>query len=49
VQESRLHNLDYLPFTEKEMRFLAADPLFAEIEPRLAEQIRVALQKHDGG
>ena len=49
MYRSRLHNLDYLPFTEKEMRFLAADPLFAEIEPRLAEQIRVALQKHDGG
>ena len=49
MYRSRLHNLDYLPFTEKEMRFLAADPLFAEIEPRLAEKIRIALEEHDGG
>ena len=49
MYRSRLHNLDYLPFTEKEMRFLAADPFFAEIEPRLAEQIRIALEEHDSG
>ena len=47
MYRSRLHNLDYLPFSEKEMRFLAANPLFAEIEPRMAADIQKALAERE--
>ena len=46
---SRLRNLDYLAFTEKEMRLLTADPLFYEIEPKMAAEMRQALEEHDSG
>ena len=46
---SRLRNLDYLAFTEKEMRLLTADPLFYEIEPKMAAEMRQALVEHDSG
>ncbi|MBR6089880.1 MAG: hypothetical protein IKP86_08100 [Anaerolineaceae bacterium] len=38
-----------LSFTTEEMRFLAKDPLFAEMMPELASDIRNALIKYDTG
>ena len=49
TRRSRLHNLDYLGFTEAEMRQLAADPGFAEFQPEMAADIRRALEEHDSG
>lgn len=46
---SRVQNLDHLGFTEREMRQLTADPLFAQLQPQLAEDIRRALEEHDSG
>ena len=46
---SLLHNLDYLGFTEAEMRQLAADPGFDEFQPEMAADIRRALEEHDSG
>ena len=46
---SRLHNLDYLGFTETEMRQLAADPGFAQFQPEMAAEMRKALSEHDSG
>ena len=46
---SRLHNLDYLGFTETEMRQLAADPGFAQFQPEMAAEMRKALAEHDSG
>ena len=49
TMRSRLHNLDYLGFTEAEMRQLAADPGFAEFQPEMSADIRRALEEHDSG
>ena len=38
-----------LSFTIDEMRVLAADPIFADMEPRLAADIRNALAEYDSG
>ena len=46
---SRLHNLDYLGFTEGEMRLLTADPLFAQLQPQMAADMKQALLEHDSG
>ena len=46
---SRLHNLDYLGFTETEMRQLVADPDFAQFQPEMAAEMRAALEEHDSG
>ena len=46
---SRLHNLDYLGFTETEMRQLAADPGFTQFQPEMAAEMRIALEEHDSG
>ncbi len=46
---SRLHHLDYLGFTEEEMRQLAADPGFAQFQPEMAADMRKALAEHDSG
>ena len=49
TMRSRLRNLDYLGFTEWEMRQLAADPAFAEFNPQMAAEMRRALKEHDSG
>ena len=46
---SRLHNLDYIGFTEGEMRLLTADPLFAQLQPQMAADMKQALLEHDSG
>ena len=46
---SRKQGLDYLGFTESEMRFLASDPLFDVIEPEIAAEIRKQLAEYDSG
>lgn len=46
---SRVHNLDYLAFTEEEMRQLTADPGFEQFQPQMAEEMRKALLEHDSG
>jgi hypothetical protein len=38
-----------LAFTIAEMRVLAADPIFAEMEPDLATDIRNTLAEYDSG
>ena len=49
VMRSRIRGLDYLGFTEREMRLLAADPLFDVIDPAMAADLRKALAEHDSG
>ena len=49
VMRSRIRGLDYLGFTEREMRLLAADPLFDRIDPAMAADLRKALAEHDSG
>ena len=49
VMRSRQNNLDYLGFTEEEMRQLNTDPEFARFQPELAAEIRKALEEHDTG
>ena len=49
VMRSRIRGLDYLGFTEREMRLLAADPLFDVIDPVMAADLRKALAEHDSG
>ena len=49
VMRSRIRGLDYLGFTEREMRLLAADPLFYMIDPVMAADLRKALAEHDSG
>ena len=49
ASRSRQHNLDHLGFTEQEIRFLAADPGFAEFRPEMAAEMRRALKEHDSG
>ena len=49
VIRSRLHNLDYIGFTEGEMRLLTADPLFAQLQPQMAADMKQALLEHDSG
>ena len=49
VMRSRIRGLDYLGFTEREMRLLAADPLFDVIDPVMATDLRKALAEHDSG
>ena len=49
VIRSRLHNLDYLGFTEGETRLLTADPLFAQLQPQMAADMKQALLEHDSG
>ncbi|MBQ6342040.1 MAG: hypothetical protein IJI41_02825 [Anaerolineaceae bacterium] len=46
---SRLHNLDYLGFTEEEMRQLTADPAFARFQPQMAAEMQRALEEFDSG
>ncbi|MBQ4512561.1 MAG: hypothetical protein II969_06185 [Anaerolineaceae bacterium] len=47
VMRSRIQGLDYLGFTEREMRLLASDPLFESLEPLMASDIRKALAEFD--
>ena len=49
AMRSRIQGLDYLGFTEREMRLLIADPLFDVIEPEMAEEMRQALAEADSG
>ena len=49
AMRSRIQGLDYLGFTEREMRMLTADPLFDVIEPEMAEEMRKALAEVDSG
>ena len=49
VMRSRIQGLDYLGFTEREMRLLAADPMFDMIDPVMAADLRKALAEHDSG
>ena len=49
ASRSRQHNLDHLGFTEQEIRFLAADPGFAEFRPEMAAEMRRALELQDSG
>ena len=47
VMRSRIQGLDYLGFTEREMRLLNSDPLFESIDPAMAADIRKALAEFD--
>ncbi len=47
AMRSRIQGLNYLGFTEREMRMLTADPLFDVIEPEMAEEMRQALAETD--
>ena len=47
VMRSRIQGLDYLGFTEREMRLLAADPMFDMIDPVMAADLRKALAEND--
>ncbi len=49
AMRSRVQGLDYLGFTESEMRFLAEDPLFDVIDPEMAADIRKKLAEYDSG
>ena len=49
VFEERRNNGGDLIFTEDEIRFLAADPLFARCEPKMAADIRRAAAEIDSG
>ena len=49
TMRSRVQGLDYLGFTESEMRLLVADPLFDVIEPEMADDIRRELAEYDSG
>ena len=49
VMRSRQSNLNYLGFTEEEMRQLNDDPGFARFQPELAAEIRKAYEGHDSG
>ena len=42
---SRLQNLDYLGFTEEEMRQLLEDPGFTRFQPQMADEMRKALDE----
>ncbi len=49
AMRSRVQGLDYLGFTESEIRFLAEDPLFDVIDPEMAADIRKKLAEYDSG
>ncbi len=47
TMRSRIQGLDYLGFTEKEMRLLAFDPIFDDYQPEMAAEMRRALAEAD--
>ena len=49
TMRSRIRGLDYLGFTEKEMRLLAFDPIFDDFQPEMAAEMRRALAELDSG
>ena len=49
TMRSRIQGLDYLGFTEKEMRLLAFDPIFDDYQPEMAAEMRRALAEADSG
>ena len=49
TMRSRIQGLDYLGFTEKEMRLLAFDPIFDDYQPEMAAEMRRALAEVDTG
>ncbi len=49
TMRSRIQGLDYLGFTEKEMRLLAFDPIFDDYQPEMAAEMRRALAEVDSG
>ena len=49
AMRSRIQGLDYLGFTEKEMRLLAFDPIFDDYQPEMAAEMRKALAEMDSG
>ena len=49
VFEERRNNGGDLVFTEDEIKFLAADPLFARCEPKMAADIRRVAAEIDSG
>ena len=49
TMRSRIRGLDYLGFTEKEMRLLAFDPIFDDYQPEMAAEMRRALVEVDSG
>ena len=49
TMRSRIQGLDYLGFTEKEMRLLAFDTIFDDYQPEMAAEMRRALAEIDSG